>query len=396
MRGVGLVAVILTHLAVAVLVARGIPVRAEQSPVELNQHFGSASESLLLAGGVGLSIFFCLSGYLIARPFIRAYLGGRPMPPLGPYAANRLLRIVPAMWLAATVYLVVFNRTGQPLEQIAAVYFFVQTYIPDPGTFVTSIGHAWSIDVELTFYLLIPVAAFAMTRLTPRRMGFWGRLALLLGLVGLVTAGSFALQWETPDSSVAIHTLPLVLVSFLPGVALAAVEPVALPALRGKGWARWLALAVLGAGLMTFVVLADSADFMGRPETVGTLRRLAENLVVVFGPGVLMAAALIQQWAGRPCPRALDNAVFRWLGERSYSLYLFHMVPVLAFTDELVQLADDMGVWPMLGVAMVVELAILVPLGELSYRFVERPFLSLKRRRRSVSLRPVPASAEAG
>ena len=396
LRGVGLLAVILTHLAVAVLVARGIPVRAEFSPVALNEHFGWASESLLLAGGIGLSIFFCLSGYLIARPFVRAYLAGKPMPALGPYAANRLLRIVPAFWLAVTIYLVVFNRSGESPEGIAAVYLFAQTYLTDPGPLTHSIGHAWSIDVELTFYALIPLAAYAVTRLTPRSAGFWGRLAVVLVLVGLTTAGSFALQWNIPNSSLAIHTLPLVLVSFLPGVAMAAVEPAALPLLRGQPWARWLGVATFVAGATTFVVLIDAADYLGRPDEIPALRRLAETLIVTFGPAVLMTAALILQWGGFRCPRALDNRPLRWLGERSYSLYLFHMVPVLAFTDELVQLADDMGVWPMLAIALAVELLVLLPMGALSYRYVEVPFLSLKRRRRSVSLQPVPASAEAG
>ena len=194
----------------------------------------------------------------------------------------------------------------------------------------------------------------------------------------------------------AIHTLPLTLVSFLPGVAMAAVEPVAVARLRGHPSARWLAALTCAAGLTTFVVLADAADYLGRPDEIPTLRRLVETLVVTFGPSVLMAAALILQWGGFACPRVVDNPVLRWLGERSYSLYLFHMIPVLAFGEDLVKLADDMGVWPMLGVALAVELLVLLPLGALSYRFVEQPFLSLKRRRRSVSLQPVPASAEAG
>ena len=298
--------------------ARGFPVRAEFSPVALNEHFGWATESLLLAGGIGLSIFFCLSGYRIARPFVRAYLAGKPMPALGPYAANRLLRIVPAFWLAVTIYLVVFNRSGESPEGIAAVYPFAQTYLTDPGPLTHSIGHAWSIDVELTFYALIPLAAYAVTRLTPRSAGFWGRLAVVLVLVGLTMAGSFALQWNIPNSSLAIHTLPLVLVSFLPGVAMAAVEPAALPLLRGQPWARWLGVATFVAGATTFVVLIDAADYLGRPDEIPALRRLAETLIVTFGPAVLMTAALILQWVASAVPgRSTTGPCSGWASART-------------------------------------------------------------------------------
>src|SRR4051794_41542872 len=48
----------------------------------------------------GVAIFFVLSGFLLYRPFVAARLGGRPGPSVGRYARRRLLRIIPAYWVA--------------------------------------------------------------------------------------------------------------------------------------------------------------------------------------------------------------------------------------------------------------------------------------------------------
>lgn len=395
LRALGMLSVIVTHLGAAVLAAEGTPAAGRALPPVLDATFGSASEALLLSGGVGLSIFFCLSGYLIGRPFVRAYLAGKAMPALGPYAANRLLRIVPALWLAATVFIVLFNRTGESLDGVVSVYGFAQTYVSDPGPLARDLGQVWSVDVELTFYAALPVFALGLSRLTPRASGLRTRLAVVLTVAAATAAASFYLVWVTPKSSVAIHTLPLVLTAFVPGVALAAIEPLAVPLLRGKRYVPWLAAAVFAAGLITFVVLADSADYVGHPEAFSKVRRLLETLAVTFGPSLLMLSPLILQWGGLRCPRLLDNGILRWLGSRSYSLYLFHTLPAIAFASQLRHLAADRGGWETLGLAFLAELVILLPIGALSYHFVERYFLSLKRPRRSVSLRPVPAAAKA-
>ena len=55
-------------------------------------------------GHYGVAVFFCLSGFLLYRPFVIATIDGTPMPALRPYLRNRLLRIVPLFWFALAVY----------------------------------------------------------------------------------------------------------------------------------------------------------------------------------------------------------------------------------------------------------------------------------------------------
>ncbi len=392
LRALAATSVAISHVGAAVLIASGVPLKGPEVAVVVDERFGWAAEPLLLAGGPGLLIFFCLSGYLIGRPFVRAFLAGRPLPALRPFARNRLLRIVPAFWFAVTLYLILYHRTGESLSGIATVYLFAQNYQSEFTPLATSIAHAWSIDVEMAFYVSLPLAAFAITRMTPPRLGHGGRLVIVLTLAVLGAAASYALLRSTASDSYAVHTLPQCLCYFLPGVVLAALEPFAVPYLRSRRCTRALSAGTLAAGLLTFVVIADYGDVVDHPEALDGTRVFVERLVLVFGPAFLVAWPLILQWGGERCPRVLDNPVLRWIGARSYSLYLLHTLPIYIFRDELAELADR-GVWRMLAVATAVEFAVLLPLGALSYRFVEKPFLSLKRGRRSVSLRPVPASS---
>src|SRR5439155_8306716 len=59
---------------------------------------------------VGVAIFFVISGFLLYRPFAASRAAGQPAPRTGPYAWRRVLRIVPAYWLALTVTVVVLGR----------------------------------------------------------------------------------------------------------------------------------------------------------------------------------------------------------------------------------------------------------------------------------------------
>ena len=63
---------------------------------------------------LGLVCFFVLSGYLLARPFVRAALDGTPMPRLGTYLGRRAARILPAYYLAGAGAWVLLTSIGHP------------------------------------------------------------------------------------------------------------------------------------------------------------------------------------------------------------------------------------------------------------------------------------------
>jgi peptidoglycan/LPS O-acetylase OafA/YrhL len=110
---------------------------------------------------LGVALFFVLSGFLLYRPFVAARLEGRPAPTLPRYLRRRLLRIVPAFWLA----MLVLGALGwiDVLNADWWRYFgFIQNL--DPETALGGIAGAWSLCVEMAFYLVLPLWALAAAR----------------------------------------------------------------------------------------------------------------------------------------------------------------------------------------------------------------------------------------
>ena len=107
---------------------------------------------------LGVSIFFVLSGFLLYRPFVAARVEGEPSPALVPYAIRRVARIVPAYWVALTIIAIWLPVSGVfTAEGIVTYYGFLQAY--DPDTITGGIGQAWTLTVEVSFYILLPILA---------------------------------------------------------------------------------------------------------------------------------------------------------------------------------------------------------------------------------------------
>lgn len=108
------------------------------------------------SGLMGMSLFFCLSGFLITR-FLH------DSPRIGDFLIRRIARIVPLLVLYAfIVAILIFGRW----DTFAGVVSFVLNY--SDNLFVAGVGHLWSICVEMHFYLLIALAVSVFGR-----RGFW-------------------------------------------------------------------------------------------------------------------------------------------------------------------------------------------------------------------------------
>ncbi|MCU1353487.1 MAG: putative integral rane acyltransferase, partial [Acidimicrobiales bacterium] len=119
---------------------------------------------------VGVTIFFVISGYLLYKPFARALLQDRPRPALPRYLRHRLLRIVPAYWVVVIASFLFAVSTGAneaahtvpPLGQMLRFATFSQVYWKD--SLAGPFPQAWSVAVEMAFYLLLPVFAWLLGR----------------------------------------------------------------------------------------------------------------------------------------------------------------------------------------------------------------------------------------
>jgi peptidoglycan/LPS O-acetylase OafA/YrhL len=361
LRGIACLAVVVFHAAIEALIAKGLvdPVQitatAERSTEPLRPLFGA------LTGEIGLTrasvyVFFVLSGYLLSRTFIAAYTMGTPLPSISRYFRNRALRILPAFWLVTTIF-VLWTHT-RVTSGLLSVYAFAQNYHWTRAGDV--IPQAWTLDVEVAFYILIPIAALAMVIASRRlRTTAHQRLGIVLLALLLAYVFSLVLKHLAGNPLHATYNLANYFFAFIPGVALAAVEPFAAPRLRGSRSGRlwaWVALA-LSVALLGALVSLHSRD-VGLRLVLATL-----------GCGALVAAPLILQWATGGSWRVLDNRVVNWLGERSYGIYLIHL-------GLMPHVLSHIGSHGLKATFLLLLIGALVPtlvVADLLWRIVERP-----------------------
>ena len=305
-------------------------------------------------GWLGVGLFFTLSGYLVVG-LIDAEVSATGRLRLGRFMARRVRRLMPAALLtiasvlaltaalddqslrevgfdALTAVLNVFNwRTALDTAGYAAIF----EARPEP------LAHFWSLAIEEQFYLLFPAAA-ALTRRTA--LVVWAMV--IAGLVGVV------LWWGSADAYVSTPVRALEIAAGA-GLALAAarfgfVERLMNPDVgQVPGRAKMIAEGVIFAVAVGVTVVAllgldpqDSLVFRGGPQLMALC-------------WVVWVVAAVRD--GIPA-RIMSAGVLRWLGTRSYAIYLFHW-PLIELTD-----------WHPVTVIAATLIA-----AEASYRVVEMP-----------------------
>ena len=162
MRALGALAVFVTH----VTVLAGAP------------EYAFYAEGTSHIGEVGLAVLFAISGFLLSRPWTAERHGGRPGPTVGAYARNRVLRLLPAYWVALTIQLLVpggfpgFTDPGLP--QYAVIQIYSESWTFD------GLKHAWTLGTETAFYVVLVVYSFVIARrfAGDKRWELWALLAL--------------------------------------------------------------------------------------------------------------------------------------------------------------------------------------------------------------------------
>jgi peptidoglycan/LPS O-acetylase OafA/YrhL len=269
--------------------------------------------SALPGGFTGVDVFFVVSGFLITAHLVRE-IDRDGHVALGAFWARRARRILPAaltVLLAcalATIAIVPETRWPQFLTEIRASALYVENWRLAASAvdyFASADGpspvqHYWSLSAEEQFYLVWPVALSAAAFATPRRFRRYALAALMvaLGLGSLV----YSILDTTSDPAAAYFVTTTRAWEFAAGGLLALVaRPDRLPPRLRK------ALSWLGVGA---IVLA-AAQYSAATPFPGVAAALP------------VAGALAVIWAAAPT-RALTVAPLLFLGDISYSVYLWH------------------------------------------------------------------------
>ena len=341
----------------------------------------------------GVLLFFTLSGFLLYRPLVASVLRQAPRPTVRRYLRNRALRIFPAyvVILLVVAALLPAALTGRPspgselgrLSGDPAVLLsnlaLLQNYFP--RSMDTGIGPAWSLAVELVFYLLLPVlgwlAAICARRAASPRTRTGAALVPVAVVIAIGLSGSVAATYVAPPGSGAWH-LGVVRSFwyhadlFALGMALAVLR-VNLEdgRLRLPSWWRAAAAASLVGVTALTVILTDRElidQYQGalQYETLVTLACALLLALVVLAAGEPASA--------RALARILEARPFVAVGLISYSLFLWHEPVVRWLQRHGWTLGGAAGFW----VNLLVLGAVSGVLSGLTYRYVERPALSRK------------------
>ncbi|MFN0095853.1 MAG: acyltransferase family protein, partial [Dehalococcoidia bacterium] len=346
--------------------------------------------SWIPGGFLGVEVFFVISGFLITRMLVTPD-GDRGIDLAGFWVrrARRLLPAVMVVLAAVSLYSSVFvasELSGLRDDVLGALAYATNwVLIFHQESYFEAIGrpsllqHLWSLAVEEQFYLLWPLVVWVCLRLGGRRT---------VGAVALAgAAASTVAMWLLFDPDADPSRVYYGTDTRAAGLLLGAVFAIAASQGRITRAPAWLATA---AGLAGALVLAWS--FATRGEYEAGLYRGGFLLVDVATVGLIFAALHGRERLLRP---ALATSAMRWVGLRSYSLYLWHW-PVFMLTRPHADVPfDGLPLWAL-------RFGLSFALAEASYRWVETPvrkgglarwWRSLRAAGRPVLLRPGLAAA---
>jgi peptidoglycan/LPS O-acetylase OafA/YrhL len=327
--------------------------------------------SWIPGGFLGVDLFFVISGYVITRLILDSINQSSALDLRAFYAA-RLRRIYPAfifMVICTIIFIGVWAPeaikrflSDLPYALTGTINWFLvarhQDYFEAIGR-PPLLQHTWSLAVELQFYLIWPIILLTVLKYFGKKN--IARIALLIAVISGVTLFLVSLRLDQSNAQqishiyfgTDTHSLGLFLgsalaVSWIPQNLSADIAKRAQDVIDGIG--------VVG-------LLGLIATFLFIDEANAGLYRIAFPLAGVFG--CLVITSLVHP-ASRFAP-LISSAPFRWVGQRSYGIYIWHWV-VFQVTRPSVDLTGESWALYLARVLLVLALA------DISLRWVEIPF----------------------
>ena len=327
--------------------------------------------SWIPGGFLGVDLFFVISGYVITRLILDSINQSSALD-LREFYAARLRRIYPA-FIFMVVCTIIFIGVWAPeaIKRFLSDLPYALTgsinwlLVARHQDYFEAIGrppllqHTWSLAVELQFYLIWPMILLTVLKYFGKKN--IARIALLIAITSGVTLFLVSLQLDQSNAQQVshiyfgtdTHSLGLFLgsalaVSWIPQNLSADIEKRAQDVVDAIG--------VVG-------LLGLIAAFLFIDESNASLYRIAFPLAGIFG--CLVIISLVHP-ASRFAP-LISSAPFRWIGQRSYGIYIWHWV-IFQVTRPSVDLTGQSWALYLARVLLVLALA------DISLRWVEIPF----------------------
>lgn len=360
----------LRFIAIAVVVIGHFMERAARFfPSVHDALVGDPFGALLLRPGLGVYLFFAISGFVITRQALKADASPLSGSFLKAYFGRRILRIEPPYIILLVGTFLLIAASGYRPDQtnhfeavpsslgvslVASIFYLHDLLF---GTYPRLFPPGWSLEIEVQFYLLAPLLfwAFLKARSPVVRIG--------LGASGLFAGALVSLV--APRQIGAVHTDVSILLFFhffWLGIVLAHAQgwilarasslPSAVPSLVG-----WI-------GLVLYLVMPNAPTddlVVAMAIRAATLATVVAMFASAFTPGSSFRAFCARPWISL-------------IGGACYSIYLTHLQMIQALTSGLARLEPHAPLG-LVAVSLVVEIAAVVAVGMLFYVLIERPFM---------------------
>jgi len=327
--------------------------------------------SWIPGGFLGVDLFFVISGYVITRLILDSINQSSALDLRAFYAA-RLRRIYPG-FLFMVICTIIFIGVWAPeaIKRFLSDLPYALTgtinwmLVARHQDYFEAVGrppllqHTWSLAVELQFYLIWPIILLTVLKYFGKKN--IARIALIIAMFSGTTLFFVSLQLDQSNAQqishiyfgTDTHSLGLFLgsalaVSWIPQNLSADIEKRAQDVIDGIGVVGLLGL------ISTFLFIDESN---------ANLYRIAFPLAGIFG--CLVIISLVHP-ASRFAP-IISTAPFRWIGQRSYGIYIWHWV-IFQVTRPSVDLSGQTWALYLARVLLVLALA------DISLRWVEIPF----------------------
>ena len=359
MRACAAMGVVLTHVAFQTGTSNGVLGR------------------LLHRFDLAVAVFFALSGFLLWRGHAAAARGLRHRPPTGHYLRSQLVRILPGYLVAVVVILTLLPEASHAsLTVWLANLTLTQVYVP--LTLTAGLTQMWSLSVEVSFYLALPILAYLAYRLPVRAR------VPVIAAVAVISFGWGLLPIHTPKFVNFLNWPPAYASWFAAGMLLAewTVSPI--------GWPHKLARNRVAIAVIALTAYLISASPLAGPKDL--VPATLAQFVVRTSMGAVVAAALLAPFVldrpDTPHP-IMGSRTMVTLGRWSYGLFIWHLAALVM-------------VFPMVGKFMfngnlIVMFVLTTVLGfamaAVSYALIESPCRNALRRweyRRAGEQRPIP------
>jgi peptidoglycan/LPS O-acetylase OafA/YrhL len=322
-------------------------------------------------GFLGVDLFFVISGYVITRLILDSINQSSALDLRAFYAA-RIRRIYPG-FIFMVICTIIFIGVWAPeaIKRFLSDLPYALTgsmnwaLVARQQDYFESIGrppllqHTWSLAVELQYYLIWPIILLTVLKYFGKRN--IARIALIIAMVSGITLFFVSLRLDqanaqqishiyfgTDTHSIGLFLGSALAVSWIPQNLSADITKRAQDVIDGIGV----------AGLLGLI-----ATFLFINEKNPSLYQIAFPLAGIFGCFVIIS---LVHPASRFSP-IISTAPFRWVGQRSYGIYIWHWV-IFQVTRPSVDLTGETWALYLARVLLVLALA------DISLRWVEIPF----------------------